>query len=269
MTVGIMKIYIITDLEGVAGVVLRDQQLKGHKEYDEACSLLTKEVNAAVEGILSVGEAEIYVNDGHGGGFNFVLEELDEEAKFVLGSSRPFTVGGLDESFDAVFLLGYHSMAGSKKGVLSHTMNSRDIYRVIFNGAEIGEIGIEALLAGYYNVPVALVTGDAAAVSEAKKILGDVETVTVKWGLGRLYAICISPKKARVLIREAAAETTMMIDKYKPFKVNPPYEVVVEYLTAENADVRSKRRGVERINERTLRIKSNDLKDALAQAGMC
>jgi D-amino peptidase len=264
-----MKIYIVTDIEGVAGVVLREQQLKGNREYEEARSLLTKEVNAAVEGILSVGEAEIYVNDGHGGGFNFVLEELNEEAKFILGSARPFSIGGLDESFDAMFLVGYHSMAGSKKGVLSHTMSSRDIYRVIFNGAEIGETGIMALLAGYYNVPVALVTGDAAVASEAKGMLGNVETVTLKWGLGRLYAVSLSPKKARVLIREAAAKATKMINEYKPFKVNPPYEVIVEYLNAESADVRCKRRGVERINERTIRVKSNDLKDALMQAGMC
>lgn len=265
----VMKIYIVTDLEGVAGVVLPAQTAHGTREFEEARRLLTYEVNATVEGILSVVDAEVYVNDGHDGGFNLVLEDLHEEAKVVLGAPRPFSLGGLDDSFDAVFLLGYHSMAGSRKGVLSHTMSSRAIYRVVFNGDEIGEIGIIALLSGRYDVPVGLVTGDLAAVNEARRLLRDVQVVTVKWGLGRCYAVSLSPKKARRLIKEAAAKTVKSLGKYKPLKVDPPYEVVVEYSSAEHADSRSKIRGVERVDERTIRVKSSDLVNALMQAGMC
>ncbi len=265
-----MKIYIITDLEGVAGVVLPVQASRGTGEYEEARRLLTAEVNAAIEGILMVNpEAEILVNDGHNGGFNLVLEDMHEEAKIVHGSARPFSLGGLDESFDAVFLVGYHSKAGSKRGVLSHTMSSRSIYRVLFNGSEIGEIGIEALLAGYHKVPVALVTGDLAATEEAKTLLRNVETVTVKWGLGRNFAITLSPKKARSLIKEGSSKAVRSLDQYTPLRPPPPYEVIVEYLLAENADVRSKLKGIEKINDRTIRVRSNDLREALMLAGMC
>ncbi|RJS84755.1 aminopeptidase [Candidatus Bathyarchaeota archaeon] len=265
-----LKIYILTDLEGVAGIVLPVQTTKGTREYEEARHLLTAEVNAAVEGILSADpEAEIYVNDGHDGGFNLVLDEVHEEAKIVHGSSRPFSLGGLDETFSGVFLVGYHSMAGSEKGVLSHTMSSRSIYRVLFNGAEIGEIGIESLLAGYYGVPVALVTGDKTATDEAKNLLGKVETVTVKWGLGRTFAISLSPRKARRLIKEGAIRAIKSLREYKPLRPPPPYEIVVEYLLAESVDVRARLKGVEKVNDRTIKVVSNDLKEALMLAGMC
>lgn len=265
-----IKVYIITDLEGVAGVVLPVQAARGTSEYEEARRLLTAEVNAAIEGVLTVNpEAEILVNDGHNGGFNLVLEDVHEEAKIVHGSARPFSLGGLDETFDAVFLVGYHSKAGSKRGVLSHTMSSRSIYRVLFNGSEIGEIGIEALIAGYYNVPVALVTGDLAATEEARILLRNVETVTVKWGLGRNFAVSLSPKKSRFLIKDGASKAIRSLDQYKPFRPSPPYEVVVEYLLAESADVRSKLKGVEKIDDRTIRVQSKDLKEVLMLAGMC
>ncbi|RJS67786.1 hypothetical protein CW680_01735 [Candidatus Bathyarchaeota archaeon] len=85
-----MKIYILTDLEGVAGVVTPSQTSKGTKDYEEARRLLTAELTSAVDGILSAsGGAEVYVNDGHNGGFNLVLENLHEEAKIVHGAPRP------------------------------------------------------------------------------------------------------------------------------------------------------------------------------------
>jgi len=264
-----MKIYILTDLEGVAGVVTPSQTTKGTKDYEEARRLLTAEVNSAVDGILSAsGGAEVYVNDGHNGGFNLVLENLHEEAKIVHGAPRPMALGGLDGSFDAVFLIGFHAMAGAK-GVLSHTMSSRHIYRVLLNGSEIGEIGIESLIAGYYGVPVALVTGDEAATKEARSLLGTVETVTVKWSLGRTFAISLSPRKARRLIREGAFKAVKSISKFKPLRVEPPYEVVVEYLLAESAEVRAKVKGVEKVDERTIKVRSDDIIEVLTLAGMC
>ena len=264
-----MKVYIITDMEGLAGVALPEQVKPGSKYYEETRKLLVGEVNAAIEGALAAGATEILVNDGHNGGFNIPLEELHEEAKIVLGAPRPFSLGGLDETFDAVFLIGYHSMAGAPKGVLSHTMSSEAIYKFIINGMEMGEIGVMALLVGYYNVPIVLVTGDATAVEEAKRLLGEVEGVVVKWGLGRQYVISLSPKKARKLIREAAEKSLKNLEKYKPFKLKPPYEIVLEYTRAEYADSRVKTPGVERVDERTVKVVENDLVQALMKIGFC
>jgi len=264
-----VKVYIVTDLEGVAGVVLPEQVEPGSRHYEEARRLLVAEVNAAVEGALAAGATEVVVNDGHNGGFNIPLEELHEEAKIVLGSPRPFSLGGLDESFAAVFLVGYHSRAGAPRGVLSHTMDSRAVYRFRVNGVEMGEIGIVALIAGRFNVPVALVTGDEAAVSEARSLLGDVEGVVVKWGLGRQYAISLSPKKARRLIREAAERALRRLRDFKPFKMSPPYELILEYTRAEYADVASRVPGVERVDERTVRVVDTDIISALTKVGFC
>lgn len=264
-----MKVYIVTDLEGVAGIVLPSQVRPGTREYEEARHLLTCEVNSAVEGILSVVDADIYVNDGHDGGFNIILDELHEGAKIVAGRPRYFSLGGFDETFDAMFLVGYHSRAGADRGILSHTMSSEAIYRVFVNRAEVGEIGIMAMLAGYYRVPVALVTGDASAADEAKRLLGEVECAIVKWGLGRSYGISLSPRKSRRVIRESSIRAMRLLNRFKPLVLPPPYEVVVEYTRAEFAEMRLRTRGVERIDERTIKASSDDLREAFARAGLC
>jgi D-amino peptidase len=264
-----VKVYIVTDLEGVAGVVHSSQVQPGSPFYEEARRLLTGEVNAAVAGALRGGATEVVVNDGHGGGLNLVLEELHEEAKVVLGAPRPFSLGGLSGDFGCVFLIGYHSRAGAERGVLSHTMSSESVYRVTLNGVEVGEIGIVAALAGYFGVPVTLVTGDAAAVEEARRLLGDVKCVVTKWGLGRQFALSLSPKKARRLIERAAEEAVRAAASAKPFKVEPPYELVVEYTRAEYADSKEHLPGVERVGERTVKVRGRDLIQVFKLVGFC
>lgn len=264
-----VKVYIVTDLEGVAGVAHPSQVQPGNAFYEEARRLLTGEVNAAVAGALRGGATEVVVNDGHGGGLNLVLEELHEEAKVVVGAPRPFSLGGLSSDFGCVFLIGYHSRAGAEKGVLSHTMSSESVYRVTLNGVEIGEIGVIAALAGYFGVPVTLVTGDAAAVEEARRLLGEVKYVITKWGLGRQFALSLSPRKARRLIECAAEEAVRMAASAKPFRAEPPYELIVEYTRAEYADAREHLPGVERLGERAVRVKDHDLIQVFKLVGFC
>jgi len=266
-----MKVYIVTDLEGVTGVVSEEQVFPGRRYYDEARLLLTREVNAAVEGALEGGATEVIVNDGHDGGFNIVLEELHEEAKLVHGAPRPFALAGLDSSVDVVFLLGYHSRAGTLRGVLDHTMSSQSIQNVYLNKKPIGEIGIEAAIAGYYGVPVGLVTGCAKACEEARSLLGDIEIVVVKWGFGRSFAMTIAPKKARKLIREAsrrAVERTLRRE-FKPFKVEPPIELKIEYTLSKYADSMESKPGVERIDSRTIVVRGEDLIKVFRTVGFC
>ena len=102
-----MKVYISTDLEGISGVTVWDQTRdRTTALYQEARHLLTREVNAAVAGCLAGGADEIVVLDGHGGGFNFVPEELHPDATYVTGPGRPEAHCGLDESCDAVLFVG-------------------------------------------------------------------------------------------------------------------------------------------------------------------
>jgi D-amino peptidase len=234
-----LKVCIVTDIEGVCGVVLYEQCIPGNKEYEEARYLLVKEVNAAVEGVLEGGADEVLVWDGHGRQFNFPLEELHLEAQYVLGGfPRSKVINFVDSSFDISFMLGHHAMANTEDAVRDHSFSSARIERITVNGIEMGEIGINALKLGYYDIPVALVTGDDKACAEAGRFLENVETVTVKKGLGRHCAVCLSPKKARQLIKKAACETVRKSGRFKPFRMTPPYTVEVDYLSTDFAEAR-------------------------------
>ena len=265
-----MKIYILTDLEGV-GCVVREQQttVEGGREYDEARLLLTREVNVAVGGALEAGAEEVIVNDGHGArhGFNLVLEELHEGARYLIGGPRTRVLAGLDESFNAVFLVGYHAMAGAQGAIMDHTMESQVIVNAYINDRKVGEIGIEAAIAGYFKVPIALVTGCRQAVEEAKALLGDVEVVAVKEGVGRHSAICLPPAKVRGLIREAAKRALNRVKDFKPFIITPPIEIKVEFSHPHFADARAKMPGIERMDSRTIRCCGDNLLDLMRRVG--
>ena len=264
-----MKVYILSDMEGASYVVRREQTTPGSREYDEACLLLTRDVNAAVEGALDGGATEIVVNDLHGarGGFNLVPEELHECAKYVTGGPRTCRMAGIDESFNIAFMIGYHAMAGTKGAVLDHTMATGIIVNAYINDLKVGEIGIDASIVGYFGVPVALITGCRKAVEEARALLGDIEWVAVKEGLSRNFAICLSPSKSRKLIREAAERAVERAEKFKPFRVESPVTLRVEYSHPNYADMQSRIPGVERIDSRTIVVQDEDLLGAMRKLG--
>ena len=147
---------------------------------------MTGDVNAAIEGILKAnGDSEIYVKDAHGSGRNILLEDLREEAQLIAGWDVMISmVQGIDETFDALVLIGYHSMAGTENGVLAHTM-SGCVKRLSLNGQPVGEPEISALTAGYYGVPVVFVAGDQTVVEELTGFIGEIPHAVVKYGMGR------------------------------------------------------------------------------------
>ncbi len=264
-----MKVYVITDLEGVSGVIREEQTQAGNREYEEACLLLTREVNAAVEGAVEAGASEVLVNDGHGarGGFNLVAEELHRAARYITGGPRPVALPGLNGGFNAAFLIGYHAMAGTRNAVLDHTMSTRVIYNAYINGVKVGEIGIEAAILGYFGIPVSLVTGCRKAVEEAQTLLGNVETVAVKEGFSRNFAVCLAPAEARERIRAAAKKSLERLTEFKPFTVNPPVTVEVEYTHPNYADMQARTPGIERIDARKIKCVADDLLDAMRRVG--
>jgi D-amino peptidase len=221
-----MKIYILTDLEGVAGVVEWEHANSEGRYYERSKRLLTQEVNAAVEGALEAGATEIVVWDGHGPG-GMEVELLHPEAKLLMGRGAPKGLG-LDRSFDAMFVVGQHAMNLTPDANLCHSYNSRGVYRMLLNGQEIGELGMRIVLAGYFGVPVALVTGDDKTCAEALALVGDVETVAVKRSTGRQSALCLAPLKARELIKAGAIRALKRLSDFKPYLPPGPYEYVVE-----------------------------------------
>jgi D-amino peptidase len=261
-----MKIYIMTDLEGISCILSPEQTGWSGKEYPTARLLLTEEINAVVDGALEGGAKEIIVNDGHGGGNNMLMDKAHPGATYVgcLKSGKRTFLTGFDESFDAVFLVGMHAMSGTQDGILNHTQNSTCWYNYYINGKKYGEIGQAAIIAGHYKVPVVYVTGDFAAVRETKELLGnDIEAVSVKTGYDRYKGKCISPIKARELVRAGAKRAIKKIGKIKPYILKPPLEVTLELTRTDYADDIDRFGRVKRIDSRTVRGTANSALDIL------
>src|SRR5215475_8915737 len=205
-----MRVHVISDMEGVAGIVKWQQVAGGEKLYEEGRVLYTEEINAAVRGAKDAGATEIVVMDNHGAGgeysFNSLVPDLlDPDCEYVVQQEWTEYVGFLESGCDAALLVGMHAMAGTPDGVLSHTVSGQAWQSLRFNGRLVGETGINAALCGHWGVPVVLVTGDRAVCLEAKELLGQgLTTVEVKEGLGRYSARMKTPHEARGLIEEAA-----------------------------------------------------------------
>ena len=259
-----MKIFIMTDLEGTTGVAgeWRDFSLGG-REHESARRLLTGDVNAAIEGAFEEGVDDIVVLDGHGAAFSILLEDLDSRVQLVRGRRR-LELEGLDGSFDLMFAVGAHSMAGTPNGILTHTLSHTGIENIWLNGQLVGEIGLWAALAGHYGVPLALVTGDSAAGKEAGALLGSVETVAVKEATSRFAARCLHPQVSRKLIREAARRAVTRAGKYHPYKPRIPVELKVEYHDCDRAEGISERKETIRIDGRTVACTSNNMLEVYA-----
>src|SRR5690349_1260963 len=185
-----MRVYISVDMEGVAGVVHEDQtdpiDPRHAAEYNRFRRLMTAEANAAVEGAMLAGANRVLVNDSHWLMMNILAEELHPAAELLSGNPKARSmVEGLELGFDAAMFVGYHAMGGTGQAIIDHTYTSR-VHEARLNGRPVGELALNAALAGTYGVPVVLVSGDQAVAEEAHAPLGTaVETVVVKHAVGR------------------------------------------------------------------------------------
>src|SRR5215210_1044411 len=218
-----MKVHVISDMEGVAGIVKWQQTTGGEPMYEEGRRLYTEEINAAVRGAKAGGATEIVVMDCHGAGkgwtFNSLLPELlDPDCEFVVQTEWTEYTDLLEQGCDAALFVAMHARAGTRDGVLSHTVSGKDYRGLWFNGIPVGETGINAALCGTWGCPVVLVTGDRATCEEARELLGSaLETVAVKEGLGRFSARHLPPARARQLIEEGSERALARRGAIEPF----------------------------------------------------
>jgi D-amino peptidase len=246
-----MRVHIISDMEGIAGIVRPEQTAAGEDLYEEGRKLYTEEINAAVRGAKQGGADEIVVMDHHGAGkaysFNSLLPDLlDPACEFVIQSSWTEYTGFLEEGCDACLLIGMHAMAGTPDGVLAHTVHSREWRSLRFNGVLVGETGINAALCGTWDCPVLLVTGDEATCREATSLLGDgLTTVAVKQGIGRSSARNMAPQRARERIESAARDALGKLDAVAPYDPGRPAEIAVEFMSPAEVGKYRGRAGVE------------------------
>lgn len=261
-----MKVFIMTDLEGATGVAGTWEDFNpGGRIHEEARWMLTGDVRAAVEGALSGGASEVVVLDGHGAAFSIIFDELPPEARLIRGR-RILEMEGLDSSFSAVLAVGAHAMAGAPLALLCHTLSHTSIIEIRVNGAPVGEVGLWALIAGGFNVPLAMVAGDAAAVEEAKKLVPGVEGVSVKRATSMYAAECLHPQIAWRLIREAAERAVGRVSsgELKPLKPGDEVEMGVVYMLPADAERVAKRPGVKRVDGRTVSYRGRDVQECLS-----
>ena len=257
-----MKIYIMTDMEGISGIRAVDETEPGTPNYEAARPLLCGDVNAAVAGAFDGGATEVLVRDGHWRGFNLILDLMDPRALYT-GRCPSGWCTGLDGTFDAGFFVGGHAMAGTPQAFLEHTMSAESWLRCSVNGRAFGEVGLFGAICGSLGVPVVLVTGDEAACREAEAFFPGCETAAVKRATGRNSAICLHPQKAHELIRAAAGRALFRAGSVKPLAVSFPAQVVMEYMRTDHADGMANTRDVERVDPRTVKWTAADASELL------
>ncbi len=223
-----LKVFISVDMEGITGVVNSEETSRSGQDYGYFRTVMTKEANAAIEGALAAGATDIVLRDSHGSARNILPELLDRNARLL----RDWSDGpkgmmeGIDETFDAVIFVGYHAKAGTPDAVIDHTW-SGSVTDLSVNGVSLPEAGFNALIAGHYDVPVALVAGDRAVCEQAEALFGEVETVAVKDGIGAA-ALSLHPEVARERIRAGVERALRNLNRYAPYKLDPPYTLVLK-----------------------------------------
>jgi D-amino peptidase len=262
-----MKVYISTDIEGVAGVVTFGVQTRPEGKYYEAAKkLLTAEVNAAVEGMLEVGVDDVLVSDGHGPGA-IVFEELHAAAKLIHG--RPLAPRAVRDEFtrnyDVCMIIGQHAMAGVADGNMNHTQASNAIDHYKLNGKPIGEIAQFALYQGALGLPMIFLSGDDAACREAEELIPGVATVSVKHGLSRNSAISCSAPEARRRIREGVKAVIQRQQKQPiaPLTWPGPYVLEKRFFHTDSADADASILGAERVDSQTIRFRSDNIQEII------
>ncbi|MEW6723849.1 MAG: M55 family metallopeptidase [Bacillota bacterium] len=253
-----MRVYISADLEGISGVVNGVQTGGDGPEYQRARRLMTAEVNAAIEGALAAGAAEVVVNDSHGGMRNILIEELNPAAKLITGTPKPLVMmEGVQDGFDAVFFIGYHARAGTP-GILNHTISGRAVANIRVDGQDLGETGINALIAGYYGAPVVMVSGDSNLAAEARDFLGNIEAVAVKEANGRFSACCLSTAAAAAAIKEGAIRALERLGEFQPKRPPRPASLELTFFSTAMADMAENIPGTVRVNPLTVSFTHED-----------
>jgi len=256
-----IRVFISVDMEGISGIVHGDQTTPGTPEYASGRKWMAQDVNAAVEGALEAGAAEVVINDSHGSMRNIDPDDLHPRAILISGSPKPLSMmQGIDVSFAACLLIGYYAKAGTEDAILDHTISGSVVRAVRVNGLELPELGLNAAIAGYYGVPVVLVSGDMAVCRQAAEVLGkDVVTVAVKEAYGRLAAKLVPMAEARQRIKTGVKEALGKIGRIDPFKLTALYSFELAYHISAQADMGAMLLPqVKRLDARTLAFTSND-----------
>ncbi|MCM3121708.1 MULTISPECIES: M55 family metallopeptidase [unclassified Mesobacillus] len=219
-----MKLYISVDMEGITGLVDHTHVDSSKHNYERSRKIMTQEANYVITKAFETGCEEVIVNDSHSKMNNLLIEDLHPDTQLITGDVKPFSmVQGLDDSFKGAVFVGYHARA-SMSGVMSHSMIF-GVRHMWINDVQIGELGFNAYVAGYFGVPVIMVAGDDGAAREAEALIPNITTAVVKESISRSAAKSLTPVKAGELLAEKTEQAIKNIGKMKP--LTPPENPVL------------------------------------------
>jgi len=265
-----MKVYISADIEGITGLVSWSQCGRpdsDHFDYRWARERMTADVNAAIRGAKAGGATQIVVKDSHGNSKNLLIDQLEPGTRLVSGhgATQLGMMAGINRTYAAALLVGYHARAGTLGGVMEHTITGF-IHRLWVNGQEMGEIGLSAGVAGCFDVPIVMISSDEAGCREASELLEGIVTAPVKTGYGRYMAECLHPSETEELIFEAAKTGVEKASALDPFLPDTPTTLVIEMNRSEEADMAAKLLGVRRKDGYTIEFQGDTWSEVHAMA---
>lgn len=256
-----MKVYISVDIEGVAGITHWDEAEKNHADWLEFREIMTREAAAAAKGAKAAGATEIWIKDAHDSGRNLMLELLPEDVTVIREwSGHPFSMlQELDESFDAVVMIGYHASVGSDGNSLAHTLNTRT-HAMLLNGEPLSESRLNALAASSLGVPTVFVSGDKALGEEVAKYSPSTSYLAVKEGRGS-STISMTPEKARKAIEQGVKQSLSQSPRPKPMQMPKSYVLELTYVDPVTAYARSFYPGCRMVGPRQNRFETDNIFD--------
>lgn len=258
-----MKKYLISaDIEGISGIFKWSQTERNDDGYAYYQERMNKEVNAVCEALLEAGDVEITVVDGHGDGLNIAIEQLPLGVTLLKGFNYhpQGMLFGIDETFDGVFFIGYHSKATANGHPLAHTL-STDLLSISINDKFVSEADINLYTAAYFTVPVLFLSGDLALTQEINEAYPWIETVSTHEGIGN----AVKHVHPDIIINEMkeAAKKAMNSSTPKPYKLPDNFVVDLTYKNHTNAYKYSFYPGMKQISGHTLRFETKDYYEVL------
>jgi D-amino peptidase len=258
-----LKVHISVDMEGVAGAVTGDQLGPAGFEYGRFREFMTREAMAAVTAAKESGATEIVVADSHGNGENLLIDQFPTDVRIVRSWPRPLSMmAGVDETVDAAIFIGYHASTNNPTGVRAHTFSSATLTRVALNGVEMTEGSWNAAIAGHFNVPVVMMSGDDAAIAEVRKVVGNIAGVETKKALSFHSALTITPQASVELIGRQVKAALARRAEFKPYRPSGPITVEVSFKHYRPAQVLAYLPLFERTSSHSIRFRAKDMVEA-------
>jgi len=259
-----LAVYISVDMEGVAGVVTADQLMPQGFEYERFRHFMTNEVLAAVRAAKVAGATRILVADSHGNGESLLIDEFPRDVHIIRSWPRHGgMMAGLDSTFNAAIMIGYHASASSTAGVRAHTISSATFTRIAINGQDVSEGEIAAAQAGAMGVPVVFMSGDNVATAELRDRIGNIVTVETKRALSFHSAETITPAESDARIEAGVRSALSHVHEFKPYVVTTPVTLEMSYKNYAAAEIFSYLPGMERVGSRTVKYVARNIAEAV------